>query len=463
MNESHLRELEDFLSESQILKDEKSFEFYGQDWVRLYKINPSLIVFPQNAEDVLQLVKWARKHKIALVPSGGRTGLSGAAVASQQEVVVSFEKMNQLIEWNPAEETLTVEAGCITKEVQKWALERGFFFPVSFAAEGSSQIGGNVATNAGGVHVIQYGSTRNWVRGLEVVTGKGEVLQLGRHLIKDSTGYNFLHLFIGSEGTLGFITKVTLAVTSQPTSLSVFLLGVSELSDLIEIYSRFKKSIPLHAFEMMTDLALDYVQKTGKNIPLSTKSSYYVLMEIEEAYQEKALSIFEKLMEEGKITDGTLSQSAEQAQEIWALRENISESIAGHKPYKNDIAVRISKLPEFLSQVDSLLKKEYPEYKVVWFGHIGDGNLHINILKPENVKEDEFVKNCERVNQLLFSKIQEFGGTISAEHGVGLLKKPYLHYTKSEEEINYMREIKKIFDPDGIMNPGKIFNAEKNV
>lgn len=454
---AHFLELESFLSESQILKDQKSLEFYGQDWVRLYQVEPSLIVFPKTADEVMQLVKWARKNKIALVPSGGRTGLSGAAVASQSEVVVSFEKMNQLIEWNEAEETLTVEPGCITKEVQKWATDRGFYFPVSFAAEGSSQIGGNVATNAGGVRVIQYGSIRKWVRGLEVVTGRGEVLQLGRHLIKDSTGYNLLHLFIGSEGTLGFITKVTLAVTSQPKSLSVFLLGVSKLGDLIEIYSRFKKNIPLHAFEMMTDLALDYVQKTGRNVPLSTKSSYYVLMEIEESYQEEALSIFEKLMEEGRITDGTLSQSAEQAQEIWALRENISESIAPYKPYKNDIAVRISKLPEFLTQVDSLLKKEYPEYKVVWFGHIGDGNLHINILKPESIKEDKFVKNCERVNQLLFSKIQEFGGTISAEHGVGLLKKPYLHYAKSLEEINYMKEIKKIFDPDYIMNPGKIF------
>jgi len=463
MTGAHFLELESFLSESQILKDPKSLEFYGQDWVRLYKVNPSLIVFPQNAEDVLQLVKWARKHKTALVPSGGRTGLSGAAVASQQEVVVSFEKMNQLIEWNEAEETLTVEAGCITKEVQKWASDRGFFFPVSFAAEGSSQIGGNVATNAGGVHVIQYGSMRNWVRGLEVVTGKGEVLQLGRHLIKDSTGYNLLHLFVGSEGTLGFIPKVTLAVASKPASLNVFLLGVSQLGDLIEIYSRFKKSIPLHAFEMMTDLALDYAQKTGKDMPLSQKSSYYILMEIEELYQEKALSIFEKLMEEDKIKDGALSQSAEQAQQIWALRENISESIAPYKPYKNDIAVRISKLPEFLTQVDLLLKKEYPEYKVIWFGHIGDGNLHINILKPDNVKEDEFVENCEKVNQLLFSKIQEFEGSISAEHGVGLLKKPYLKYTRSAEEINYMREIKSAFDPDGIMNPGKIFNAEKNV
>ena len=462
MTEAHFLELKDFLSESQILKDPKSLEFYGRDWIHLYPSKPSLVVFPQTTEETALLIKWARKHQTKLVPSGGRTGLSGAATASQLEIVVSFEKMKQLIEWNEAEETLTVEAGCITKDVQKWAQERGFFFPVSFAAEGSSQIGGNIATNAGGVHVIQYGSIRKWVRGLEIVTGKGEVLHLGRHLIKDSAGYNLLHLFIGSEGTLGFITKVTLAVASPPAALSVFLLAVSQLSDLIEIYSRFKK-IPLHAFEMMTDLALHYVQQTGKNIPLSKKSSYYVLMEIEESYQDKALSIFEKLMEEGKIADGTLSQSTEQAQEIWALRENISESIAPYKPYKNDIAVRISKLPEFLAQTSSLLQKEYPEYKVVWFGHIGDGNLHINILKPENVTKDEFIKNCERVNQLLFSKIQEFGGTISAEHGVGLLKKPYLHYTRSMEEINYMREIKKIFDPDGIMNPGKIFNVEKNV
>ncbi len=462
MTELQFEELKSFLSESQILKDPKSLEFYGRDWIRLYKADPSLVVFPQKTEETVKLVQWAGKHKIALVPSGGRTGLSGSAAAVQKEVVVSFEKMNKLIEWNEAEETLTVEAGCITKEVQKWVHEKGFFFPVSFAAEGSSQIGGNTATNAGGVHVIRYGSTRNWIRGLEAVTGKGEVLQLGRGLIKDAAGYNLLHLFIGSEGTLGFITQVTLAVAVQPKPLNVFLLGVPQLNNLIEIYSRFKKNVPLHAFEMMTDPALHYVQKMGKNLPLSKKSPYYVLMEMEESYQEKALLIFEKLMEEGKIEDGTLSQSTEQAQEIWALRENISESIASYTPYKNDVAVRISKLPEFLDQTSALLKKEYPEYQVVWFGHIGDGNLHINILKPENTAEGEFIKNCERVNQLLFSKVKEFGGTISAEHGVGLLKKPHLHYTKSQEEIRYMKEIKKIFDPDNIMNPGKIFNVEEN-
>ncbi len=458
MQEKFTQELKAFLSEDQMITKSNEMSSYGKDWLSLYTPHPLGVVFPKKTQDVVQLVKWAIHNKIALVPSGGRTGLSGGATALHQEVIVSFEKMNQLVEWNELEATFTVEAGFITSELQRMAKEKGYYFPISFAAEGSSHIGGNVATNAGGVHVIRYGMMRKWVRALEVVTGTGEVLNLGRHLIKDATGYNLLHLFIGSEGTLGFITKVTVEVTTLPKELNVFLLGVSSLKDVVEVYSQFKKDIPLHAFEMMTDLALNYVQETGVQFPLSNRSAYYVLMKIPEEHQEKAFSLFEDLMNQGKIEDGTVSQSFEQAQQIWSLRENITESLTPYKPYKNDVAVRISHLPDFLSQVDELLKKEYPDYKVVWFGHVGDGNLHINILKPETLSESEFIKNCERVNTLLFSKIKEFKGSISAEHGVGLLKKNHLHYSRSEAEIRYMKQIKNIFDPHHIINPGKIID-----
>ena len=459
MISTNLKELSSFLSENQILTDQKSLEFYGRDWIQLFKPNPLCVVFPKKTQDLVHLVHWARKHKTALVPSGGRTGLSGGAAAEHKEVVVSFEKMNQLIEFNEFESTLRVQPGMITQEVQRQAEERGLFMPISFSAEGSSQIGGNTATNAGGIHVIQYGLMRQWIRGLQVVTGKGDILQLGKGLIKDATGYNLLQLFIGSEGTLGFITEATIGLTQKPSALSVFLLGVSDLNTLVEVYSCFKKEVSLNAFEMFTDKALEYVESMGKHkTPLSQRSSYYVLMEALQSDQEKVLSVFEKLMSEGKIEDGTVSQNSEQARQIWALRENISESIAQKEPYKNDIAVRISQLPEFLSQVNHLLKKEYPHYEVVWFGHIGDGNLHINILRPKDLNPDEFVQNCSRVNDLLFSKVQEFGGSISAEHGVGLLKKNYLHYSRSKEELQYMKSIKKVFDPDNILNPGKMLN-----
>ena len=292
MQEKITQELKSFFAEDQIITEAKELATYGKDWLSLYKPQALGLVFPKKTEEVVQLVKWAIRNKIHLIPSGGRTGLSGGATALHKEMIVSFEKMNQLIEWNELEETITVEAGFITSEMQRVAKEKGYYFPISFAAEGSSQIGGNVATNAGGVHVIRYGMMREWVRGLEVVTGKGEVLKLGRHLIKDATGYNLLQLFIGSEGTLGFITKVTVKVTSLPQELNVFLLGVSSLKDVVDIYSRFKKQIPLHAFEMMTDLALDYVQEAGVSFPLSKRSQYYVLMEIPQEHQEKAFSLF---------------------------------------------------------------------------------------------------------------------------------------------------------------------------
>ncbi len=454
-----LEELELIFDSTQIIKDKKNLNFYGRDWIRHFESNPSIVVFPKSTEQVVKLVQWARKSKQALVPSGGRTGLSGGATANQKEVVVSFEKMNQLVGFDEFEQSITIQPGMITKEVQKKSEEQGFLMPISFAAEGSSQIGGNVATNAGGVNVIRYGAIRNWIRGLQVVTGEGLVLNLGKNLVKDATGYNLMHLFIGSEGTLGFITEVSLSLARRPSSLCVLLLGVNKLSQLMEVYAEFKKKLPLQAFEMFTEKALYFVEQGGKQKnPLSKKFPYYVLIEIEEKYQNEALKIFEDLLNRDQIEDGVLSQNSEQAQSLWALRENISESLSAYNPYKNDIAVRISNLTSFLLEMDELLIKEYPQYEVVWFGHIGDGNLHINIFKSDGKSDEKFIQDCERVNQLLFSKLRDFEGTISAEHGVGLLKKNHLHYSKSQEEIEYMRKIKKIFDPDGIINPNKIFD-----
>lgn len=453
-----LKELDSIFEKDQILSDLKSLEFYGKDWINLYKASPSLVVFPKTTKQVVQIVQWARKTKQALVPSGGRTGLSGGATAINKEIIVSFEKMNKVLEFNEFEQTITVQAGVVTKEVQRQAEEKNLLMPISFAAEGSSQIGGNVATNAGGVHVICYGSMRNWIRGLEVVTGEGEVLHLGKSLIKDATGYNLMNLFIGSEGTLGFVTEITVALAKKPSSLSVLLLGVSDIQKIIEIYSEFKKNLPLQAFEMFTEKALDFVEEEGKlSSPFSKKYPYYILIEIEEKYKQEALTIFESLLNQNQIEDGILSQSFEQAQNLWALRENISESLSRYNPYKNDVAVRISFLPSFLREVDKILTKEYPQYEVVWFGHIGDGNLHINIIDKTSENREIFIRNCEKVNELLFSKLKEFQGTISAEHGVGLLKKKYLHFTRSEKEIHYMKKIKQIFDPDNIINPNKIF------
>lgn len=434
---------------------------YGKDWTKHIEPNPSTVFFPRDTAQVQQLVIWARKNKISLVPSGGRTGLSGGAIATNGEVVVSFDKMNRLLDFDPFDQTVTCEPGVITEQLQNFALEKRLYFPVDFASRGSSQIGGNIATNAGGIKVLKYGLFRQWVSGLQVVTGAGDILELNNALVKNATGYDLRQLFIGSEGTLGFITRATMQLTRQPKELSVFLFAVPHLFAVMKLFHLFKSQTSLSAFEMFTEEALEVVLKhTGLHRPLSEPSPYYIVVEVEKENDndELSTSLFEKALQEEWVTDGLLAQTPQQAREFWRMREDISEATAAFKPYKNDISVRISKVPEFLAETDQLLKKNYPHFKVVWFGHIGDGNLHINILKPEGMDSVQFLSECKKVDQQLFSVIQKMGGSISAEHGVGLTKKAYLEFTRTSSEIELMKKIKRQFDPDGILNPGKIFD-----
>lgn len=447
---------------ARVLTDPANLEEYGRDWVKYLIPKPTAIVFPKDAKEVSELVKFARKNKVALVPSGGRTGLSGGAVALNGEVVVSFQKMNKIVEFDPLDQTVTVEAGVITETVQKFAEEKGLYYPVDFASRGSSHIGGNVATNAGGIKVLRYGLTRQWVAALEVVTGTGEILQLNNSLVKNATGLDLRHLMIGSEGILGFITKITLNLARPPAPQALFVFGVKDLGAVMRIFHAFKQALPLLAFEMFTDLALKHVLHHHKDLkaPFAEGHPYYLLAEIEilgPEVIEKAMEVFEKGMEEGWIQDGIQAQNPQQARDLWRLREDISEATSPFQPYKNDISVRIAKVPEFLSEMDTILRTQYPQFEAVWFGHIGDGNLHINILKPKDMKSEDFLKQCKRVDEIMFAMIEKFRGSISAEHGVGLTKKPYLLHTRTASEVALMKQIKSVFDPDGILNPGKIF------
>lgn len=457
-------ELNSIFKADQIKNDPDSLAYYGKDWTRYYSPNPSAIVFPKTTEEVQKLVQWARKTKTALVPSGGRTGLSGAAVAANKEVVVSFEKMNKILDFNPIDRTITCEAGVVTQEVQNFAKEKGVCFPVDFAARGTAVIGGNIATNAGGLNVIRYGLTRDWVAGLKVVTGRGDVLDLNNALVKNATGYDFRHLFIGSEGTLGFVTEVTVKVTNQPLAKTVLILGLHEVDHVLDVFIEYRKKLSLTAFEIFTNDCLKYVLEMQKDLgmPFASKTPYYLLVEAEnpdENSLNSILSAFEWALEKGYVQDGVISQSETQAQNFWKYRDYIAESVSQYKPYKNDISVRVSQVTEFMKETDKILKKEYPGWEVCWFGHIGDGNLHISILKPSEMEVKDFVKNCQRVDQLLFASIKKFNGSISAEHGVGLSKKPFLNFTRSQVEIDLMKQVKKVFDPDLIMNPGKIFDS----
>lgn len=445
-----------------LLTDPAECRPYGTDWSRQHEPAPLAVALPRSVDEVVAVVKLAQQSGVALVPSGGRTGLSGGAVAAQGELVVAFDRMQRILDFNPIDRTVTVEAGLVTAQLQQFAQQQGLFYPVDFASSGSSRIGGNIATNAGGIKVIRYGLTRDWVAGLKVVTGSGELLELNQGLVKNATGYDLRHLFIGSEGTLGLIVEATLRLAPPPRPLKVAVVGVPGLSAIMAVLEAFRSEVALTAFEFFSDAALTHVvQRTGLSRPFEGTTPYYCLVELEcegSEEEERLLSCFERCLEAGWVTDGVISQSEAQLRNLWRLREDISETIAAFTPYKNDLAVRVSAIPAFLEAVDDLVRQHYPEFEVIWFGHIGDGNLHLNILKPANWSKESFFAECAQVSELIFAEVKRHGGSISAEHGVGLLKKPYLGYSRSPAEIALMRGIKAAFDPSGILNPGKIFD-----
>ncbi len=449
--------LQDIFGDDNVSMESLDLQTYGLDWTRFFEPDPVAIVFVQSVNQLVQLVELAREEKIGLVPSGGRTGLSAGACATNGEIVVSFDKMNQMVEFNEAEASVTVQPGMITKVLQRFAEEKDLFYPVDFASSGSSQIGGNIATNAGGIRVIRYGMTRNQISGLKVVTGTGEVLNLNKGLVKNNTGYDLRHLFVGSEGTLGFIAEATIQLQKPPPPSRVILLAIGNMADCLSILTIFRSCVTLSAFEFFSDQALSHVLNHSKlQKPFGRSSSFYVLLECDEEEGEPYMSAFEDCITKGWVIDGIVATSVKQAEELWQYRERISESITPRTPYKNDIAVTISRIPGFLNEIDMVVQSRYPEFDIVWFGHIGDGNVHLNILKPEHWETERFKVECEKVSEAVLGVVERYQGSISAEHGVGLLKKSQLGFSRSESEINVLRAIKQVFDPDGIMNPGKL-------
>jgi len=444
-------------------EDEESLRHYGRDWTRFWAPAPRAVVFPRSTDEVVELVHWARSGNVALVPSGGRTGLSGGAVAAAGEVVVSFEKMRALDELDVTEPSIAVAAGMPVGELQRLAAESDLYYPVDWAAADSAQAGGSVATNAGGIRVLRYGMTRDWVRGLEVVTGTGEVLRLNRGLIKNNAGLDLRHLMIGSEGVLGLITGVRFGLTAAPPARSVLLLSLSGLDALMPAFRALRDGLALSAFEFFDAACVEAVSSGGASFPLDTEAPYHAVVEFDDpdsSAQDQAMEIFEALLDAGHVTDGLISQSQAQAEELWRWREAISESIAPFTPYKNDLSVRIAHVATFLAALDALICKQYPQFRVLWFGHIGDGNLHMNVLRPEDWSVEDFRRACEKLSPEVFRLVAAHGGSLSAEHGVGLLKRDYLDRIAPPGEPALMRGIKRAFDPDGILNPGKMLTTE---
>ncbi|MES2819087.1 MAG: FAD-binding oxidoreductase [Pseudomonadota bacterium] len=460
-NPALIEELKTLVEPGKVLTDADSLVTYGKDWTKHFAPAPLAIAFPKSIEQVQAIVRWANERQVALVPSGGRTGLSAAAVAANGEVVVAFDYMNQILDFNEFDRTAVCQPGVVTAQLQAYAQEQGLYYPVDFASAGSSQLGGNIGTNAGGIKVIRYGMTRNWVAGLKVVTGTGELLELNKDLIKNATGYDLRHLFIGAEGTLGFVVEATMRLDRAPRNLTAMVLGAADFDSIMPVLHAFQGQLDLTAFEFFSDKALAKVLARGDvPAPFATDCPFYALLEFEASTEEvanQALATFEHCVEQGWVLDGVMSQSEQQLQNLWKLREYISETISHWTPYKNDISVTVAQVPAFLHDIDAIVAERYPDFEIIWFGHIGDGNLHLNILKPEHLSKDAFFAICAGVNTQVFETVQKYNGSISAEHGVGMTKRDYLTYSRSPAEIAYMKAIKAVFDPNGIMNPGKIF------
>ncbi len=447
----------DFLSE-----DPSDLAEYGRDWTRVVAPAPSAIAFPRTTDEVSRLLSLCNRERIAVVPSGGRTGLAGGAVAANGEIVVSLSRMRRMDPVDALGATVRVQAGAVTEAVHQHCEAHGLTWPVDFASKGSSTVGGNIATNAGGVRVIRYGLTRQWVLGLEVVLASGEVLELNGALEKNNTGLDLRQLFIGSEGTLGIVTEATLKLARVPGKSTVMLFGVNDVAAVLALFREARRGpFTIGAYEFFSQRCLDRVLRHRTlRPPLGTACEYYVLLEVEDVVEPGIEPWVEKVFADGLAVDGTLAQHGGEARALWELREGISESLsATGLPHKNDVALPIAKLDAFCAELDSVFAARYPGWEICLFGHVGDGNLHINVMKPDAMSREEFFSKTKEADRDLFGLVQRHQGSISAEHGVGLLKKPFLGFSRTAPEIAVMRSVKKALDPNGILNPGKILDA----
>ena len=450
-----------------VITDAQTMHPYLGDWRGRYRGAARCVVRPGSTAEVAAVVRACSAAGVAMLPQGGNTSHCGASIPdkSGKTVLISLSRLNKVRAVDAANNTITVEAGCVLQNLQEAALAVDRLFPLSLAAEGSCQIGGNLSTNAGGVQVLRYGNARELVLGLEVVLPDGEVWNGLRGLRKDNTGYDLKQLFIGAEGTLGIITAAVVKLFPLPQSTATAWLAIASPQAAIGLLNGLQAAFGamLTACELVSDISLGMVLKhiPGAQAPLE-KSPWYLLVELsgsgEEAALRDALATFlEPALESGEISDAVLAQSVDQAKRLWNLRESISEAqkIEGFS-IKHDISVPVSRIPEFLERAGSALQHAWPGIRIVAFGHVGDGNLHYNQSKPEAGENAAFIAAQPQVNEMVHDIVHQLGGSISAEHGIGQLKREEILRYKSPLEMQMMRTIKQAFDPRGLMNPGKV-------
>jgi D-lactate dehydrogenase (cytochrome) len=452
------------VGEKYAVTDANDIAPYVTEERNLFHGHSPLILRPGSTAEVSAICKLATEHRIALVPQGGNTGLVGGQTPHHGEVVISMRRMDRIREVDTASNTMTCEAGVILQNAQQRAADADRLFPLSLGAEGSCTIGGNLSTNAGGTAALAYGVAREMALGLEVVLADGRILNELSKLKKDNTGYDLRNLFIGAEGTLGIITAATLKLFPKPRAVETAFVGLKSPADalrLLEI-SRDEAAGSLTSFELLADIAVDFSVRHGIDVrhPLSGKHPWYVLMELSSSRDDARATleaILARGMEDGIVDDAVLAANLSQRGGFWKLRDEMS---AAQKPeggsIKHDVSVPVAAVPDFIAEANAAVVKLIPGARPVPFGHLGDGNIHYNVSQPVGGNTADFMARWHEVNAVVFAIVLRMGGSISAEHGIGVLKRDELPEVKDKVAIELMRGIKAMLDPFCIMNPGKV-------
>lgn len=446
-----------FLSPSEIPADPAAFLL---DQRKRYVSQNCLVVQPKSVENVQKIVRFCAENRIPITPQGGNTGTVGGSFA-QNGIVLNVSKLNQIRNINLADNTITVDSGCILQNIQTAAAQVNRFFPLSLASEGSCQIGGNIATNAGGLNVLRYGTMRDLVMGLEIVLPNGEIVSHLPPLHKNTTAYELKHLFIGSEGTLGIITGATLKLFAPPQTIATAWIGVESIQAAVQLLSLVKNHFAerLCSFELISEFALQISAQHSRITP-PTQSAWHILLELTDSLKRDDLGdLLAEFLYQNHYENSVLAQSEQERQDLWALRENISASQrALGANIKHDIAVPIVHVADFVANCSAELMQKYPEMQLVIFGHLGDGSLHYNTFLP--VKNNDVYQYEDAINTIVYHHVIAQNGTIAAEHGIGSLKKHWLHTVRTPDEIALMRAIKTQLDPHGLFNPNKLLPSD---
>jgi FAD/FMN-containing dehydrogenase len=424
------------------------------------------VLRPTSTEEVARLVTICAEARLPIYPQGGNTGLSGGAVAGPDGVLINLGRMNRVRALDALNFTLTAEAGCVLAELQRAAEAADRLFPLSLGAEGSCQIGGNLSTNAGGINVLRYGNARELALGLEVVLPDGRVWNGLRGLRKSNVGYDLKQLFIGAEGTLGIITAATLKLFPRPRVLETALVGLKRVEDVMELFARARAASgdQLTGFELIPRIGIDNVLQYGEGFrePLASQHPWYALVEVstsrEDAHLRQALeSLLAAAMEADLVQDGTIAESEAQRRELWRIRAALAEQqekLGGS--IKHDVSVPVSKVAEFIVRASAAVKERLPGIRPYPFGHVGDGNIHFNLTQPAGADKTVYLKRWAEFNRIVHDIVASLGGAISAEHGIGLLRRDELAHYAAPLELEMMRKVKAALDPHGLMNPGKV-------